>query len=169
MTSTSLKLERIAPDYGYRVQISWTRPIPYDRIVRDGSPHDAEGWLYMILGYHRSPRPKLFYIGKVFQTSVSRRLRAADHRSRYYRLCSDHPRYSFRVSLGAVKLAHGHITARRIDEIESILIFGAYHSRDTLINKSKWYKSGWRHPYIIRNLRYKAPLPEEVHHGVFIR
>src|SRR6266404_6077455 len=167
MTSTSLKLERIAPDYGYRVQISWTRPIPYDRIVRDGSPHDAEGWLYMILGYHRSPRPKLFYIGKVFQTSVSRRLRAADHRSRYYRLCSDHPRYSFRVSLGAVKLAHGHITARRIDEIESILIFGAYHSRDTLINKSKWYKSGWRHPYIIRNLRYKAPLPEEVHHGVF--
>ena len=129
----------------------------------------------MILGYYRSPRPKLFYIGKVFQTSVSRRLRAADHRRRYYRLRSDHPRYSFRVSLGAVTLTRGnttlpaHITARRIDEIESILIFGAYHSRDTLINKNKWYKSGWKHPYIIRNLRHKAPLPEEVHHGVFIR
>ena len=164
-----MRLERVAPDFGYRVQISWSRPASYDKIVSSGSPHDAEGWLYMILGYHRSSHPKLFYIGKVFETYVSRRLRARDHRARYYRMCHSHPRYTFRVSLGAIKLAHGHVTARLVDDVESILIFAAYHSRDTLINKSKWYKSGWKHPYVITNLRYRAPLPREVHHGVFIR
>src|SRR6266568_8158996 len=124
-----MKLERVAPSYGYKVQITWSRPTPYDKLVSSGSRHDAEGWLYMILGYYRSPHPKLFYIGKVFQTYVSRRLRAPDHRARYYRMCHDHPRYAFRVSLGAIKLAHGHITARLVDDVESILIFAAYHTR----------------------------------------
>src|ERR1039458_2440082 len=115
-----MRLERIAPDYGYKVAISWSRPASYDALVSGGSPHDADGWLYMILGYHSSPHPKLFYIGKVFETHVSRRLRQADHRARYERLQSDHPRHSFRVSVGAIKLTPGHITASRIDEIESI-------------------------------------------------
>jgi hypothetical protein len=171
-----MKLERIAPDYGYQVHISWTRPMAYDTIINKGSPHDAEGWLYMILGYHGSSHPKIFYIGKVFNSSVSRRLRQPDHRARYARLRSEHPRHSFRVSLGAVKLAYGHITAQRIDEIESILIFATFHSKrhviessPRMINKSKWYKSGWPHPYIIQNAGSRAPLPREVHHGVFIR
>ncbi len=59
-----VKLERVAPDYGYQVHIAWTRPIPYEMIINKGSPHDAEGWLYMILGYHGSSQPKIFYIGK---------------------------------------------------------------------------------------------------------
>jgi hypothetical protein len=164
-----MKLQRVAPDYGYVVDITWSRPLTYSKIVTDGSRHDAEGWFYMILGYRGSSHPKLFYIGKVFEKCVSQRLRQADHRVRYEQLRSAHPRHSFRVSLGAVKLARGHITARRIDEIESILIFGAYHSRDTLINKNKWWKSGWRHPYVIRNLRSRVLLPREIHHGVFIR
>jgi len=164
-----MKLERVVPKYGYEVEISWSRPASYERIIARGSQHDTEAWLYMILGYHHSSHPKLFYIGKVFETLVSRRLRARDHRARYYGMCHDHPRFSFRVSLGAIKLSRGHITARLVDDVESILIFAAYHSRDTLINKSKWYKSGWKHPYAIRNLRDRAPLPREVHHGVFIR
>ena len=149
-------------------------PIPYETIINKGSPHDAEGWLYMILGYHGSSQPKIFYIGKVFNSSVSRRL-SPDHRARYERLCSEHPRHSFRVSLGAVKLAYGHITARRIDEIESILIFATYHSKRNviessarMINKSKWFKSGWRHPYMIQNAGSRTPLPRDVHYGVFI-
>jgi hypothetical protein len=164
-----MKLERIAPHYGYIVEIRWSRPTRYSKIISDGSPHDAEGWFYMILGYHGSSHPKLFYIGKVFDSWVSRRLRQRDHRARYEQLRAAHPHHLFRVSLGAVKLARGHITAQRIDEIESILIFGAYHSRDTLINKNKWWKSGWRHPYVIRNRRFRARLPAKIHHGVFIR
>jgi hypothetical protein len=164
-----MKLERVAPTFGYTAEIRWSRPVRYSEIISRGSPHDAEGWLYMILGYHTSSRPKLFYIGKVFNSWVSRRLRQRDHRARYEQLKAAHPRHSFRVSLGAVKLARGHITAQRIDEIESILIFAAYHSLDTAINKNKWWKSGWRHPYVIHNLRYRAPLPKEIHHGVFIR
>jgi hypothetical protein len=164
-----MQLERVAPTYGYEVRISWSRPASYEQVITSGSPYDAEGWLYMILGYNHSPQPKLFYIGKVFETCVSRRLRGRDHRARYYRMCHDHPRYLFRVSLGAIKLKRGHITARLVDDVESILIFAAYHSHKTLINKSKWYKSGWKHPYAIQNLRYRAPLPREVHHGVFMR
>src|SRR4051794_4221520 len=124
-----MKLERVAPDYGYQAKIAWTRPIPYDTIINKGSPHDADGWLYMILGYHGSSHPKIFYVGKVFMSCVSERLRQPDHRARYQRLRREHSRHSFRVSLGAVSLAHGRITAQRIDEIESILIFAAYHTK----------------------------------------
>ncbi len=171
-----MKLERVAPDYGYEVEITWTRAIPYETIIKSGSSHDAEGWLYMILGYRGSSHPKIFYIGKVFESCVSERLRQRDHRARYQRLCRRHPRHSFRVSLGAVKLARGHITAHRIDQIESILIFATYHSKRhvleggaEMINKSKWFKSGWPHPYIIRNVRSRSPLPRQIHHGVFVR
>src|SRR5881392_1769123 len=78
--------------------------------------------------------------------------------------------HSERMSLGAVKLAYGHITARRIDEIESILIFATYHSKRNviessarMINKSKWFKSGWRHSYMIQNAGSRTPLPRDVH------
>src|SRR2546421_4976399 len=163
-----MQIERIAPYHAFDVSISWTRPIPYDKIISDGSPRDADGWLYMILGYHRSSHPKIFYIGQVQQTSVSRRLRAPDHRARYRRLCQDHPRHSFRVSLGAVTVSDGRITERRIDHIEHILIYATYNSKPHviqrvphMINKRLWYQSGWPHPYIIRNLKYRTPLPKE--------
>jgi hypothetical protein len=75
-----------------------------------------------------------------------------------------------------VKLKYGHITSTRIDQIESILIFATYHSKRhvigssaRMINKSKWYKSGWPHPYVIRNARSRTALPREIHSGVFIR
>jgi hypothetical protein len=171
-----MKLERIAPDYAYEVEIAWTRPIAYDRIIQSGSPHDTEGWLYMIVGYHGSSHPKIFHVGKVFDSCVSDRLRQRDHRTRYERLRKRHPRDSFRVSLGAVKLKSGHITSARIDQIENILIFATYHSKHHvigsdahMINKSKWYKSGWPHPYVIRNVRNRTPLSREIHSGVFIR
>ena len=130
----------------------------------------------MILGYHASSPPKIFYIGKVPHSSVSRRLMQPDHRDRYEQLCSDHPRHLFRVSLGAVKLEHGNINARLIDEIESILIFATHHSKPhaiessaRMINKSKRFKFGLRYPYIIQNAGSRTPLPREVHYGVFIR
>lgn len=164
-----LRLLRIVPDYGYEVEISWTRPAPYETILTRGSPSGAEGKLYMILGYPSSHEPKLFYIGKAFPLSVSRRLRRTDHRERYARLRRDHPDLSFRVSLGAIKLRPGHITPARLEEIKSVLILGAYHSRDTLLNRNRLDRSGWKNPYVIRNLRFPRPLPREVHHGVFIR
>jgi hypothetical protein len=172
----AMKLERVAPTFGYTAEIRWSRPARYDDIVSRGSPHDSEAWFYMILGYYMTSSPKIFYIGKVFNSCVSRRLRQPDHRARFKELQAKYPRHSFRVSLGALsvsrgasELASGHITAQRIDEIESILIFAAFHSHDTLKNKNKKWKSGWRHPYVIRNLGCKAPLPREVHYAVFIR
>ena len=173
--STFIRPERVAPYHAYDVSVSWSHPIPYDTIRR-GSPHGRKGWLYMILGYHRSSHPKIFYIGQVFQSSVSQRLRARDHRARYQRLCHEHPRHSFRVSLGAVTISGGHITKRRIDQIEHMLIYATYNSKPhvverapNMINKRLRYKSGWPHPYIIRNLKYRTPLPKEIHYGVFTR
>ncbi len=171
-----MNLERVAPKYGFQAEIAWTRPIPYETIISNGSPHDANGWLYMLLGYHGSSHPKIFYIGMVFMQCVSKRLRQRDHRARYEQICREHPRHSFRVSLGAVTIVHGRITRQRIDEIESLLIFSTYHTKRhvigtgaRMINKSKWYKSGWKHPCVIHNTRSRNPLPREIHYAVFTR
>ncbi len=172
----NMNLDRIAPYHAFDVSISWSRPVPYAKIVNEGSIHDVDAWLYMILGYRRSSHPRLFYIGQVQQTQVSQRLRARDHRARYQRLCHDHPQHSFQVSLGAVTVDGGHITKRRVDHIEHILIYATFNSKrhvvpqvPHMINKRLWFKSGWPHPYIIRNNNYRTPLPKEIHVGVFTR
>src|SRR2546426_12639464 len=109
-----MQLERVKPEHAYTAAVKWMRPVPYDKILAGGSSHDAEGWLYMILGYLRSSHPKIFYVGKVVSGCASRRLKAPDHRKRYRRLCREHRRHSFLVSLGAVKIPGGHVNRFRI-------------------------------------------------------
>lgn len=162
-----MQLIQIAPKRTRIVDLHWSRPIPYEKIITEGSNHDTESWLYMILGYSRSPDPKLFYVGKVYQTCVSARLRQADHKQRYERLCKEHPRHTFRVSLGAIDIG-GHMTDKKVDEIETMLIYTAKEAQP-LINERKWMTHGISRAYHIRNHGSRRPLPQEIFVGIFVR
>ena len=142
--------------------------MPYEQIIAHGSPHDSHKWLYMILGYFGSSHPKLFYIGKVYSTYVSARLRQADHKRRYLRLRDEHSHHSFRVTLGAVEIQGGNITSQRIDQIETMLIYTASVSQP-LINERKWLTHRISGAYHIQNQGYRRPLPKEIHLGIFTK
>lgn len=122
----------------------------------------------MILGYFGSSHPKLFYIGKVYQSYVSTRLRQSDHKRRYLRLKSEHPRHSFQVSLGAVEFEGCRISAQRIDQIETMLIYTANETQP-LINERKWLTHRISAAYHIQNCGYRRPLPKEIHLGLFTK
>jgi len=163
-----MPLREVAPEATRCVRLKWSRPAPYEQIIESGSAHDSHGWLYMILGYYGSSHPKLFYIGKVYQTHVSARLRQSDHKRRYQRLRGEHSRHSFRVSLGSVEIEGGRITAQRIDQIETMLIYTASVSQP-LINERKWLTHRISKAYHIRNQGFRRPLPTEIHLGIFTR
>ncbi len=162
-----MRLIRIDPEKTCTVSIRWTKPASYDVIVK-GSHHDPDGWLYMILGYHGSSHPKVFYIGKVTASYVSERLRQRDHQWRYSMLRRRYPRHTFRVSLGAINMK-GRCTDRRIDHIETLLIFTAWENQVHMINEQKWLTHGISAPYVVRNVGFCRPLPKEIHLGVFVR
>ncbi len=163
-----MPLKPVSPEAIRVANLLWTRPEPYEQVISDGTVHDASGWLYMILGYYGSSYPKLFYIGKVYQTCVSARLRQADHKRRYNRLCSEHPRHHFKVSLAAVQIDNGSITHRRIDQIETMLIYTAKESQP-LINERKWLSHRISTSYHVHNRGHCRPLPKEIRLGIFKR
>jgi hypothetical protein len=164
-----MSLKAIAPDEAWHVTLNWSRPEHYDDVTSDGSRHDDDGWLYMILGYFGSSHPKIFYIGKVVQSYVSQRLRQPDHRRRYLRLSKEHPRHTFKVTLGSIQLESGNITSRRIDQIETLLIYTTRESSPHMINERKWLTNRVTSPYVINNCGFRHPLPRQINFGIFIR
>ena len=164
--TTPMPLKSVSSEATRNVHLLWTRPEPYEQIISDGSIHDANGWLYMILGYFGASGPKLFYIGKVYQNCVSARLRQADHKRRYTRLRAEHPRHRFEVSLAAVQIDNRRITHRGIDQIETMLIYTAKESQP-LINERKWLSHRISASYHIRNRGHCRPLPKEIRLGIF--
>ena len=164
-----MSLKRVDPEDAYIVNIKWSRPASYEEITASGSRHDPEGSLYMILGYYGSSHPKIFYVGKVTATYVSRRLRQPDHRKRYEWLQTQHPRHTFKVCLGEVEIVQNNVTRRRIDEIETMLIYTVHKSHPHMINKRKCFAHRVHDAYVIHNRRYRNPLPKEIHLGIFKR
>lgn len=163
-----MKLKRVAAGAELIVTIDWKRPEEYERVIEYGSHYDTNAWLYRILGFSGSSRPKLFYIGKVFCSNISERLNQEDHQKRYSRLQKKYPHHKIKISAGEVKI-DGNITSKRIDHIETLSIFAARDSEPHLLNKKKVSSCTISDPYVIRNIGYRLSLPKEVHCGVFIR
>ncbi len=161
-----MSLKRIAAETPWLIDIHWSRPALYENARRNA--YDARSWLYMLFGYSGKSERKIFYIGKAVRSFIASRLGQADHLRRLKRLKKEHPNHQFRVTQGSVSVRGGNITPRRIDQIESMLIYAFTEKNSHITNKKKVWSHGITVPYTIRNLGYGNPLPKEIHHGVFV-
>jgi hypothetical protein len=162
---------KVAPESAWTVNIKWSRPILYENVIRTDYAYGygQDHWLYMILGYYGTSQRKIFYIGKVYKSYVGDRLRNPDHVRRYLKLRQAHPNHELRLSLGNVLIKQGNITNRRVDQIESLLIYTAGESELSIVNKSKLLTHKITEPYALYNSGYHHPLAKEIHHGIFIK
>ncbi|OQX96503.1 hypothetical protein B6I21_00820 [candidate division KSB1 bacterium 4572_119] len=160
-------MEKLYPDTFWNVSINWTKPKLYENILEKYSEYDDYSYFYKITGQYSTKEHKLYYIGKAYYQTVSMRLSQKDHQKRFNKLSKDYPKHKLYVSFGIVKLANGHITEKRIDQIESLLIYS--HDFDHLLNKQKLNELKVTEPYIILNSGYRTPLYKEIHFGIFAK
>ena len=156
--------EILYPDMFWEVNITWSRPCKYESFLKNGSSSVGGAKLYKVTGRFGKSDPKLFYLGKTYKQKVTKRLTQQDHKDRYNNLRKEYPRHQLYVSLGVVELDEGRITATRIDQIESLLIFA--HDEDHIINIKNINEHKITEQYRIYNRGYKSPLLKEVLLGV---
>lgn len=151
----------------WKVTITWSKPMLYENLIEQGSQHDENAHLYMISGKHQNNKHKVYYIGKTYDQCVSDRLTQSDHKLRYKNIKKDYPRHTLYVSHGIVEIKDGKRTSKRIDEIESILIYSmpAEHS----FNEKNYFSHGVTGQYLINNKGHKSSLPNTIGLGVFTK
>ena len=153
-------------DY-WSVQISWSRPKEYDRLLLEGSPHDKTANLYLISARYGKSASKTVYIGQTYQQWVSKRLSQDDHKKRRDSIISKYPRHKLYVSHGVILIRNGVLTRKRVGEIKQILIY----SND--LTHAHNIKNYWKHEvstsYRIENRGSKCTLPKEIALGVFVK
>ena len=153
-------------DY-WNVEISWTRPKKYEAIITQGSIYDDEAQLYMISGRYGKYPHKLFYLGKTYSQSVSKRITQPDHQKRYNMLKKRHPKHVLCISHGIVSIEGGRIVYDRLKEIENILVYTSAISTNS-INIANTVQHGVKKPYYIYNKGSKCELPREIYLGLFV-
>ena len=147
------------------VFIEWAR----HRLLRRGyvNPHPEEHRidLYMIVGHFGGSR-RILYIGKAYRQFVSHRLSQPDHIRRWKKLRRIYPRHKLTVSFGFATFDDARGTSKRIDEVESILIYANWHER--LMNSRKVYRFAIRGQIRLTNRGYYKPLRRECFHGTVV-
>lgn len=151
----------------WKVTVTWSKPMLYENIIEQGSPHDESAHLYMILGKYQNNSHKVFYIGKTYDQVVSDRLTQSDHKLRYKKVKDEYPRHQLYVSHGIVEIEDGKRTSKRIDEIESILIYSM--PTDHSYNEKNYFSHGVTGQYLIKNKGYKSNLQNTIGLGVFTK
>lgn len=160
-------MEPLYPDEHWLVEINWSRPTLYERLLEDGgSPHDDGAYLYLISARFSGNAPKALYIGQTYSQWVTKRLTQRDHKRRYETFAEEYPRHSLFVSHGYVTVHGGKLTAKRLDDIESILIYtnDPTHAH----NVKNFYRHGVASPYFIENKGSRCTLPKTIALGVFV-
>ena len=150
----------------WNIEIEWSRPKTYERLLDEGSPHDDLAHLYLISARMGTDSPKAIYVGKTYDQWVSKRLSQPDHKRRYAEFIIAYPRHNFYVSHGIVKIQNGKLTRKRIDDIERILIYvnEPLHAHNV--------QNFWQHsvttPYQIENRGSRCTLPRTIALRVFV-
>lgn len=148
------------------IEVKWSRPKEYERLLDEGSPHDELANLYLISARFGTKPSKAIYVGKTYDQWVSMRLSQPDHQLRYTEFVKNYPRHIFYVSHGIVTNHDGKLTRKRIDDIERILIYAnePQHAHNI--------KNFWQHrvtmPYQIENRGSRCTLPRTIALGVFV-
>ena len=151
----------------WSAEIYWSRPLLYDK-ARDFhyEANDISN-IYKITGKYSKFNHKMLYIGKTYAQSVCIRLNQKDHIIRYENIREQYPRFKIYVSFGSIHLKYGKLTRKRIDEIESLLIYA--HEFDDIQNKNKLFSLNVKDQYKIINKGYAYPLNKEIAYGIFTR
>ncbi len=159
-------LKLLYREYFWQVTIEWSKPVNYSNINFYELANDSNFDLYMITGKYSDYKHKIFYIGKSYFQTISKRLNQKDHIQRIQSLKKKHPKHDLFISCGKVNIADSRKTQKRIDEIESILIFS--FDTDAKINKNKNYTLNTKsNHYIITNKGYRAELEKKLYFGLF--
>lgn len=151
----------------WEVEIEWSRPKEYDRLLEEGSHHDESAHLYLISARYRDYESKLLYIGKTYDQWVSKRLSQKDHRSRYGTFQENYPNHIFFVSHGVITINGSKITRKRLSDIERILIYT--NEPQHAHNVQNYYSHGVIGSYLIENKGSKCTLPSVISLGIFVK
>lgn len=148
------------------VSVRWTR----HRLWQEGkvNPHPEEHriYLYMIVGRFNASR-RILYIGKTYRQYASYRLTQPDHIRRRKKLRREYPHHKLTVSFGIVNFDGVRCTSKRIDEVESILIYANWHPE--IFNSKKVYHMAIREQIRVTNRGYYKPLTKECYYGTVVR
>ena len=107
------EMKILCEDAFWKVSVTWSRPMVYENLIKNGSIHDDEAHLYMISGKYAHNASKVFYVGKTYRQLVSDRLTQIDHKKRYAYLREEYPRHKLYVSHGMVEIDGGKRTAKK--------------------------------------------------------
>ena len=161
-----MSFEPLFKDDFWEVHIKWTRPRAYERVRDEGSDYDDSACLYYICAQFSTGQPKVLYIGQTYQQSVSLRLQQPDHKNRYAAFVRNYPKHRFSVSHGIVSIVDGHLTQRRVDDVERLLIYA--NDPEHTHNVQHIYQHGVSGSYVITNTGYRSGLPRYLRLGVFV-
>jgi len=154
-------------DDSWIASINWSKPVEYLKVKKFGSRYDGSPKLYKITGQYLNNPPKLLYVGKTYKQSVSRRLNQQDHIKRYDEIKDEHPKHKILISLGNIIVENGILNSKRVDEIESILIYT--HDSDFIFNDKKLNYLPMKEQYVVRNTGYSAPFYKEIKFGITVK
>jgi len=159
-------MEPLQHEEYWDIEIAWSRPKEYERVLEEGSPHDELAHLYLISARFGTKSPKAIYVGKTYDQFVKKRLSQPDHQKRYSQFVKDYPRHRFYVSHGVVTNHDGKLTRKRIDEIERILIYA--NKPQHAYNVQNFWTHGVTTAYQIENRGSRCTLPRTITLGVFV-
>ena len=153
-------------EYYWKAKIKWSKPRNYEKVKKYGSKYDETAYFYKITGKYLNNVSKLLYLGKTYDQCVSLRLNQKDHIQRYKRISKEFPKHQLFLSFGELFLEDGLKTKKRIDEIESLLIYA--HDSEYLYNKRKLVSFKVLSYYKITNNGYRSPLFKEICFGLTV-
>jgi hypothetical protein len=133
------------------VEVNWSNPVALKEL-RTGLVDESFGYLYKIVGRYNG-KYKLWYIGKTFSQTVSRRLGNIDHMLRCDDLKLARPKHEILVSIGSIKAA---VTAQSLAHVENLLIY-AHSNSDfpDLTNKRNTRKHNVAGEFCVNNTGFR--------------
>ena len=152
-------------DYCWDAEIYWSKPYDYVNFSNGHIVNEESAYFYIIFGQYSKFSRKIFYIGKTYDQYIQDRIIQKDHKDRIQKLQLIYPRFKFYLSIGKIKVLNGKITRKRIDQIESLLIFSC--NSNYLKNKNKIFSLRLNDHYKIINHGYYKPLPNKLVLGLF--
>ena len=162
----SQKRYTIAFDDYISSSVKWTRHRRWEKGQVRAHPDERLIYLYMIVGTFGRTR-RVLYIGKTYKQTASYRLSQPDHVKRWRTLKRSYPRHKLTVSFGIPSIAEYNCTEKRIDEIESILLYA--NSDDRYLNAKKVFSITSKFHLHVRNTGYFKPLKKECYFGTVFR
>jgi len=154
------------PDEVSQVKIDWTKPILIESFMQKQITFKSDANFYKITGKFSNFDQKLFYIGKVYDQTVRQRMAQPDHKRRVTRLGKENPKHELLISLGSIVSKEEFKTRKRINEVESLLIYA--HWTEDMINEKKVYTCALARQLCITNTGSRSPLYRTVFYGAFI-